>query len=158
MSKKNKNSVVNVYRVDLNIEIDRGIDKKIKDFVRDVFEKEFKRTDYEIAVVFTSNNYIRRLNKRYLEHDWATDVLCFPYSKGKRLVSDIIISVEKAKSQAKFYNSVVEKEIFFLVAHGILHLLGWNDSGELQRKKMWAKQKELLNRFLPNFGFKIKKD
>jgi len=148
MSSRKKSSFVRVYRFDLNIELEKLIDEKIKKFVRDILEKEFNKKNYEIAVVLTSNNYIKKLNKQYLEHNYPTDILCFPYSRGERVVSDIIISVEKAKDQAKIYNNNLEREIFFLISHGILHLLGWDDSNPGKRKKMWKKQKELLNKFV----------
>lgn len=148
MNSRKRNSIVRVHRFNLNINLPQSIDKEIQEFVQNVLEKEFKQTNYEIAIVLTSNNYIKELNKQYLGHNYPTDVLCFPYSKSRKLSADIIISVEKAKTQAKFYNNVFEKELFFIVAHGILHLLGWDDSDYNQRKKMWAKQKELLNKLV----------
>jgi len=149
MNNRKRSNLVRVYRFDLKIELEESIDEKIKKFVRDILEEEFNKRDYEIAVVLSSNNYIKKLNKQYLEHNYPTDILCFPYSRGEKLVSDIIISVEKAKTQAEIYNNSFEGEIFFLVSHGILHLLGWDDSTPEKRKKMWTRQKELLKKFVP---------
>lgn len=101
----------------------------------------------EINVVFVDNRKIRELNKKYLHRPAVTDVIAFSYntwSKKENFYGDIFISAEQAEKQAKDYRNTLKREIYFLVLHGILHLLGWKDNTAEQRKKMLEKQEEIL--------------
>ena len=86
----------------------------------------------ELSIVLADNKYIRRLNRIYRHKDHATDVLSFPQKRGRFyfssiipcLLGDVVISVERAKSQAKEYGYSFKDEMAMLIEHGILHLLG----------------------------------
>ncbi|MFA5776294.1 MAG: rRNA maturation RNase YbeY [Patescibacteria group bacterium] len=79
-----------------------------------------------IGVSLVGNKEIRALNKKYLGHDCATDVLSFNYSPSRDndFLGDIVVSTEKAREQASSYENTYEQEVADLVAHGVLHLLG----------------------------------
>jgi probable rRNA maturation factor len=79
---------------------------------------------------------LRRLNRDFLKHDYATDVLSFPSGKTLGFIGDIAISFEHAKRQAAEYGHPVGTEIEILMLHGVLHLLGMdheNDRGRMAR-------------------------
>jgi probable rRNA maturation factor len=79
---------------------------------------------------------LRRLNREFLQHDYATDVLSFPSGRTLGFIGDIAISFEHAKRQAAEYGHPVGTEIEILMLHGVLHLLGMdheNDRGRMAR-------------------------
>ncbi|MEW6042131.1 MAG: rRNA maturation RNase YbeY, partial [Elusimicrobiota bacterium] len=82
----------------------------------------------------------------YLNKNYPTDILTFPYSTGRNINADIFISLDRALSQSKEYNHSFKQEILFLVLHGVLHLTGWDDSDERLRQKMLSRQEELLRK------------
>jgi probable rRNA maturation factor len=90
-----------------------------------------KELDFDLKsllVNIVSSDYILKINKKFLKHDYSTDIITFNYSK-KRLVFDaeLYISLQDAEKNAKKYGISLEQELIRLVIHGILHLLGYND-------------------------------
>jgi probable rRNA maturation factor len=86
--------------------------------------------------LITRDEEMRRLNRDFLKHDHATDVLSFPSKKTLGFIGDIAISFEHAQRQAAQYGHPVDTEIEILMLHGVLHLLGMdheNDGGRMAR-------------------------
>lgn len=110
----------------------------------------------EVSVTFTDNESIRVINRDYRGKDQPTDVISFSMEEegeeeiaivgatGSRMLGDIIISVERTKSQAEEYGHSFERELGFLAVHGFLHLLGYDHMNEQDEKAMFAKQEEIL--------------
>ena len=109
----------------------------IKKTVNAVLKKEKVTVPCEVSVIFTDNENIKKLNSQYRKKDSETDVLSFPLFEKDSLpdspepeeylpIGDIVISLEKAESQAKSYGHSIEREIAFLTAHSVLHLLGYD--------------------------------
>lgn len=90
-------------------------------------KNEKKKRTY-IAVTITNDEEIRKLNKKYLNKDYPTDVLSFNIDEKMKsdevYLGDIVINQDQAERQAKKEKNGVEKEISELAAHGVLHLLG----------------------------------
>ena len=99
-----------------------------------------------LSVAFVTNAAIRKINRKFLNHDFATDVISFPL--GTDLVGELVISAEYAAAEAAARKIPVEEELLRYVAHGILHLLGYDDHRPADRKKMWARQERELRRIL----------
>ena len=124
--------------------------KKLGDIVRTVIDKTMEMEDVEplgVSVVITDDAEIRELNRDYRNKDCATDVLSFPlYDEHGNLdeeLGDIVISLERAAAQAEEYGHSLEREVAFLTAHSMLHLLGYDH--EEDEEEMFDKQKEILN-------------
>lgn len=105
----------------------------------------------EISVVLSDDDKVWELNRRFLNHDYPTDVLSFRLSEEKPtqsekeiLLGEIIMGVEIAERNAKRYNQTLERELTRLAIHGTLHLLGYDDSTESQRRKMRRKERNYL--------------
>lgn len=104
----------------------------------------------EISVLFVDDPTMKSLNFKYRNVDETTDVLAFPMCDGRfprvgpNVLGDIVISIPTAKQQAEEHKHSLEKEIVILLIHGFLHLLGYDDTTEKLRKKMQAREKELL--------------
>lgn len=109
----------------------------------------------EISVVFIDNAQIHELNRDYRGKDAPTDVLSFPLSEGDHyefnhdtgavLLGDVAISMETAVEQADKYGHSLEREIGFLTAHSVLHLLGYDhENGGLERVRMREKEEQVM--------------
>ena len=100
--------------------------------------------DKELSVLLTGNQEIRELNREYRGKDKPTDVLSFPMGDDY-LLGDIVISTEKAASQAEEFGVTFDEEMGRLLVHGILHLAGYDHvRGGRQAKKMKDKEEELM--------------
>ena len=105
-------------------------------------------------VIIIDNDRIRVLNREYRNIDRETDVISFALEDDKtfnleeiRVLGDIYISVEKARSQAKEYNHSFKRELSFLAIHGFLHLLGYDHMEKEDEEIMFKKQEEVLSRY-----------
>lgn len=110
------------------------------------FEKEC-----EISVTFTDNEKIHKLNLEYRQVDRPTDVLSFPLfdeefdEEEPYALGDVVLSLEKAASQAEEYGHSFEREVAFLVVHSMLHLLGYDhETSEEDEKEMFFRQEEVM--------------
>ena len=125
-------------------------DAKEIDF--NTYDKEEELNDVEFNVILVDNNYIHELNKNYRKIDRETDVITFALEDNEevneeehRLLGDIYISVDKAKSQALEYGHSFKREICFLAVHGFLHLLGYDHMNKHDEEIMFSKQELILN-------------
>ena len=91
-----------------------------------------------LSIVFVSPQRMRRLNKKYLGHDYVTDVITFDYG-------EIIICPQVAAANAKQHKTSTEKELVLYAIHGILHLAGYDDHKPKDIKQMRAKEQEILS-------------
>jgi len=98
----------------------------------------------EISIVFTNDDYLLDLNKKYLNHDYFTDILTFDYSGECILSGDIFISYDRAVENAKKYNVSLNNEMKRLIIHGILHLCGYSDADTMSKERMRMKEDEGL--------------
>ena len=107
----------------------------------------------EVSVTFTDNEGIHALNREYRNVDRPTDVLSFPLSDGEDydtdgdavLLGDIVISLERAQTQAEEYGHSFEREVAFLTVHSMLHLLGYeHETSPEDERDMFARQDEIL--------------
>ena len=108
-------------------------------------EEGISRATLSIAVV--SDRAIRQLNRRYLQHDYATDVISFLLDSGTGWLSgEIVVSADTAATQAPQYGLPPEDELLLYVIHGTLHLVGFDDTTPAARRKMQARQRRYLHR------------
>jgi probable rRNA maturation factor len=109
----------------------------------------------EISVTFVNNEQIRELNSQYRNKDASTDVLSFPmgengeydenHDTGAKILGDIVVSMEKAVEQADRYGHSLEREVGYLCAHSMLHLLGYDhEQGGLDRVRMREKEEQVM--------------
>ncbi|GGD50112.1 rRNA maturation RNase YbeY [Muriicola marianensis] len=101
----------------------------------------------EISYVFTSDEELLEINKEYLDHDYYTDIITFDYTSAKVLSGDIFISTDRVKDNAGEYNVTFDEELRRVMIHGVLHLMGFNDKSEEEKKKMTFKEDSKLKMF-----------
>ncbi len=129
------------------IDFTKELEEAINEVIKKVFEYEAVEPR-NVSVLITDDEEIHGLNLEYREKDAPTDVLSFPlFDENGYLdeyeLGDIVISLERAKAQAEEYNHSLKREVAFLTAHSMLHLLGYDhENGE---QEMYTKQDEILN-------------
>ena len=97
-----------------------------------------------LNVVISDNAFIKEYNKNYRNIDKETDVLSFPSDEEGEL-GDIIISIDRAKDQAKEYGHSLKRELSFLLCHGILHCLGFDHQTKDEEEVMFSLQEKILD-------------
>jgi len=105
-------------------------------------------SDVSISIYITTDAEIHKLNRQFHATDAPTDVLSFP-TGNQDFLGDIVISYDRAKTQAHDAGWRIADELDLLATHGVLHLLGYDDRTPRKRAKMWAKQAEILGRTIP---------
>ncbi len=98
----------------------------------------------QVTVVLVSDRAIRVLNRRFLRKDRSTDVLAFP-GGDRSFLGEVVVSVDRARAQAKAAGHDPATEIALLAAHGLLHLLGYSDRTAARRAWMMRRQRRLLH-------------
>ena len=140
-----------------NIEIFVNVDEEIKELetvekvLKSAIEKE-NLDNISFNVIIVDNNYIHELNKNYRNIDRETDVITFALEDedtiiipdSERILGDIYISIDKARSQAEEYGHSLLRELSFLAVHGFYHLLGYDHMTPEDEKIMFTKQEEVL--------------
>jgi rRNA maturation RNase YbeY len=94
----------------------------------------------EISIVFMTDDSLLDMNRHYLAHDYYTDIITFDYTAdfGGKISGDLFISLDRVRDNATQNQVSEEGEIFRVIAHGVLHLLGYQDKTENQKKEMRA--------------------
>ena len=134
-------------------------EKLIKTVVKTVLKEENVIQDLEIYVTLTNNEQIHKINLEQRNVDRPTDVLSFPMFEREEIPSlkeenkeepyilgDIIVSIEKVKEQAEEYGHSFERELAYLVTHGMLHLLGYDHMIEEEKNEMRKREEEILGK------------
>lgn len=156
--------------IEIEYEAEQKLELPYKEIIEQVVEAslDYEGCPYEaqVSVVLTDNASIREMNNQFRGIDRPTDVLSFPmadYSSpgdfdgledcaeeyfdpdsGELLLGDIVISVEKVAEQAEKYGHSQKRELAFLTAHSMLHLMGYDHMEEEERAVMERKQSAIL--------------
>lgn len=142
-----------------------GLDEIVKKVIKTAIQVEGVIDDVEVSVSYVDDEEIHKLNKYYRNVDRPTDVLSFPlvefeeiYSDiedttdseedkfGPEPIGDIVISLERAKKQAIEYNHSFIREVAYLTAHSMFHLMGYDHENENDKEKMRKKEEEVMRR------------
>jgi len=123
--------------------------------IADAMLVELELADAELSVLLTNDAEIHELNRAHRDKDKPTDVLSFPLEEGEgtlkdfragqvRLLGDVVISLDTAARQAKGRKRELLPEVRFLLAHGLLHLLGYDHANPREKKEMDAMTRRLV--------------
>ncbi len=126
--------------------ISEDLKKQLADLASMAVEEEVGLEEVrEVSLTFMDNESIQDLNVRYRDKDEPTDVLAFPMEG--YLLGEIIVSLEQAGKQAEEFSHSLEREVGFLVVHGLLHLLGYEHREKSDRARMKEKEDKYLQEF-----------
>ena len=132
----------------------------IKNWINEIILSKNRKTG-SVNYLFASDEYVLNVNRQYLGHDYYTDIITFDTSDyevpsaGRRsegiLSADIVISLDTVLANSSTYGSTFSTELYRVMAHGILHLLDFDDHTEQERALMRDAEEQALN-LLPQFG------
>ena len=122
-----------------------SIDTVLVDNVKSAIYKLYPTTRLKkIDVYGVSDEELLSINKKHLEHDYYTDIITFDYSRGNKISGELYVSLERVEENALALGLSYESELRRVVAHGILHLIGFKDKTEEEEKAMRSKEDEVL--------------
>ena len=130
---------------ELEIEFSLKKRRKIKEWLNAIaFEENNKIENLNFLIV--DDKRMIHFNKTYLNHNYPTDIITFNTSENKKISGDIIISLERVEENAKEYKVELEEELWRVMVHGLLHLLGYNDKSKEEKEKMRKKENYYLDK------------
>ena len=100
-----------------------------------------------LVFLFVDDNEILEMNKKFLKHDYYTDVITFGELKDKKISGDIAISIERVLDNSKTYGVEFEDELKRVMAHGLLHIMGYSDKASSDKSVMSQKEKKAIKMF-----------
>lgn len=118
--------------------------ENIKTWIKEVI-KNHQHIPVKINYIFCSDEYLLKINKEFLNHDYYTDIITFDNAEYEGEVeSDIFVSIDRIKDNATTLNEPFLREFHRVLIHGVLHLLGYKDKSEADELAMRAKENECL--------------
>ena len=121
---------------------------KLKIFLEDLFKKENKKF-HSLTYIFCSDQYLLKINKDFLHHDYLTDIITFNLAeKPNEIIGEVYISVERVKDNATQLKEKFKTELHRVIFHGALHLCGYKDKSVAQIITMRKKESYYLNLYL----------
>lgn len=127
-------------------DISDSIDEpKYKNWLKSVIASEGNKTG-DIQYIFCDDDYLHKINMTYLNHDTFTDIITFPTTTIKNIVSgEIYISIDRINENSKLHSVSFNEEFSRVLVHGILHLLGFNDHTSSEKLIMRSKEDYYLH-------------
>ena len=99
-----------------------------------------------IHYLFCNDEHMLQANRQFLDHDYYTDILTFPGHSSKGLSGDILISIDRVRDNAQSMKHSPRKELARVMAHGVLHLIGYRDDTDEHREKMRQAENRWIHR------------
>ena len=118
-------------------------ESKLKKWIEAVASEHGKRVG-RLTYVFCADEYILDTNRRFLNHDYYTDIITFDYSTRQRISGDMVISLDTVASNALLVQAAEQDELHRVIIHGVLHLCGINDKGPGEREIMELHENQAL--------------
>ncbi len=103
------------------------------------------RTLGDIAIIFCSDPYLLDINRKFLQHDYYTDIITFDYCEGEVLSGDLFISVDSVRDNSVEFGTEFKDELNRVIVHGLLHLIGYDDHTKEDIKMMRSKENYYLS-------------
>ena len=134
--------------ITLSFEFNYKLDnqKTIKEWLNLIAKEEGNDIE-ELNFLFIDDQKMLEYNKKYLQHDYYTDIITFNSSDNNKISGDIIISIERVIENSKKYNCKEGVELRRVMAHGLLHLLGYDDKDKLKEKEIREKENYYLKKY-----------
>ena len=116
----------------------------ITQWIRSNIRKVHKKPG-SINFVFCSDDFLLEMNKKYLKHNYYTDIITFDYSEKNIVNGEVYISIDRVKENAGLMEVSFQNELCRVVIHGVLHLLGFSDKTSSQKKQIRRKEDACLS-------------
>ena len=119
--------------------------RKIKIWLNNIIKEEGAKTG-TITYLLINDKEMLVYNQQFLQHNTFTDVITFENKDVNNISGDIVISIERIYENAEKYKVVFAKELYRVMAHGLLHLLGYNDNSNKEAKEIRKKENYYLEK------------
>jgi rRNA maturation RNase YbeY len=116
---------------------------KVKEFLSELFMHEHKAVD-SVNYIFCSDEYLLGVNKEFLQHSYYTDIITFDLSEGSTITGEIYVSIERVRDNALQFETTFRKELYRVLIHGVLHLVGYKDKTKSEIAIMRNKEEHYL--------------
>jgi len=114
-------------------------------WIKQAIQEENHQTG-DIFYHFCNDDFLLKINREYLQHDYLTDIITFPLSTQPEIISgEIFISIDRVKENASILQTGFEREFARVLIHGVLHLLGFDDHTDEEKREMRAKEDYYLS-------------
>jgi probable rRNA maturation factor len=120
--------------------------KRIKELLVEVIRENLK-TPGDLKFIISDNESVLEINRKFLNHDYYTDVIAFDYSDKKRVNGEVYISIDTVRENSINYKVSLRNELLRVIIHATLHLCGFNDKDEGQRNIMRNEENKWLERY-----------
>ncbi len=108
------------------------------------FINDHKHRCGTLTFIFCSDTYLLAINKEHLNHDYFTDIITFDYVDGDVVSGDVFISIDRVKENSKNFHSSFTEELRRVMAHGVLHLMGFSDKSDSEQERMRNEENRCL--------------
>ena len=122
--------------------------RKTTQWLITIADLEGKTPIESLTYIFSTDKYVYALNQRYLKHNTLTDIITFDFSEGEGIIGEVYISIPRVRENARLFKQPFEQELRRVMAHGLLHLLGYNDKSPRQSARMRRKEEACLSLWL----------
>ena len=122
-------------------------ESKIETWIKSIIEENDKKLT-NLNFILTTDEEVHRINKQYLQHDTYTDIITFPMSDDDVIEGDIFVSIDRIKDNAKKLEVTFENELHRVLIHGVLHLIGYDDTTPELKTAMRAAEDDCLNKLV----------
>lgn len=126
--------------------------KKITKWLKDSIVSNGQKPG-NINIIFCSDKYLLDINKKYLNHNYYTDIITFPF-EGNFISGDLYISVDRVADNAKTYKQDFEIELLRVIVHGVLHLLGYKDKTKKEKEEIRNLEDLAIKNYISNYANK----
>lgn len=134
---------VNFFVEEIDFDLD---DQKIISQWLEKIATKYDSSIREINYIFCSDDYLLQINKEYLNHDYYTDIITFDNAEEEGLIEgDIFISIDRVNDNAFQLKIAFREELHRVIVHGLLHLLGFGDKSDAEKKVMREKENACLS-------------
>lgn len=118
---------------------------ELKRFLRFIFASEGIKLD-SINFIFSTDQAVHRINKKFLGHDFFTDIVTFSLAgKGNPVIAEVYISIDRVRDNAILQGETFQRELHRVIFHGALHLCGYNDKSRSQMREMRERENHYLS-------------
>lgn len=109
--------------------------------------KTYNKITGDISYIFCSDEYLHKLNVEHLNHDTLTDIITFDYTHAGIISGDIFISIDRIKENSNSFSVTFEQELTRVMAHGVLHLIGFKDKNQEEKDEMRTEEDKAISLF-----------
>lgn len=130
----------------------QGLDVSVIEFDSETLKEwidslivSYKKKTGQVFFLFCSDDYLLEINKTYLEHDYYTDIITFPTTESNTVISgEMYISLDRIKDNASLFQKTFTNELHRVMAHGVLHLIGFKDKTPSEELQMRNEEEKCL--------------